>query len=58
MRDHLTSSSVSHETTPVVETSKFTLACSGVDLYELLLILDEHMEAIGALYPKEYSLLM
>ena len=35
--------------------SEFLLAVSRASLDDVLLILDEHMEAIKLLYPKEYA---
>lgn len=41
-----------------VSGSDFLDACSGVDVEALLAILDEHMDAIKAIYPKEYMALI
>lgn len=38
--------------------SEFLEACSGVDMVALFDILDEHIDAIKAIYPKEYMALM
>ena len=35
--------------------SEFLLACSACPIDRVLNILDEHMDCIKALYPKEYS---
>ena len=36
-------------------TSEFLEACDGAPIEEMLEVLDEHMEAIRLLYPKEYD---
>lgn len=38
--------------------SEFLMAVSEADINEALQVLDEHMEAIKLLYPKEYSMLI
>lgn len=38
--------------------SEFLETCSGVDVEELLFVLDEHMEMMLALFPREYDALM
>ena len=35
--------------------SAFLVACEGVEIRALLKVLDEHMEAVQVIYPKEYS---
>lgn len=35
--------------------SVFLMACEGVEIGALLKVLDEHMEAVQVIYPKEYS---
>lgn len=35
--------------------SDFLAACDGLDVQDALEVLDEHMEAIRVLYPKEYA---
>ncbi len=39
-------------------TSPFLTACEGVEIDDILDILDEHMEAINVLYPKEYEAIL
>lgn len=39
-------------------TSEFLTACDGVRIEDVLMVLDEHMEAIKVLYPKEYDALV
>ena len=39
-------------------TSEFLAACDGVPVDAVLDILDEHMEAIRVLYPKEYEAIL
>lgn len=36
-------------------TSEFLAACDGARIEDVLYVLDEHMEAIKVLYPKEYD---
>ena len=43
---------------PKLEGSEFVRACSGVQIDKLMSILDEHMDSIKVLYPKEYSKLI
>ena len=38
--------------------NEFTDACCGVCIRDLIQILDEHMKAIKAIYPKEYKSLI
>jgi len=38
--------------------SEFLKACENVDVKSLLILLDEHMEIIRMLHPKEYSALI
>lgn len=54
VRDHLP------QTTGEVDvgTDEFTLACCGVNINSLINVLDEHMQVIHAVYPKEYSALI
>lgn len=35
--------------------SDFLAACDGLDVQDVLDVLDEHMEAIRVLYPKEFA---
>ena len=35
--------------------STFLMACEGVEIGALLRVLDQHMEAVQVIYPKEYS---
>lgn len=35
--------------------SEFLDACNGARIVDVLRVVDEHMEAIGVLYPKEYN---
>lgn len=54
VRDHLP------QTTGEVDvgTDEFTRACCGVNINSLINVLDEHMQVIHAVYPKEYSALI
>lgn len=36
-------------------TSEFLAVCDGARIEDVLMVLDEHMEAIKVLYPKEYD---
>ena len=62
VRDHIQmgvesrSLNVSRETTPKIEsTSEFLSVCSEVDIESLLNVLNEHMDVIKTVYPKEYT---
>ena len=35
--------------------SPFLSACSGAEIAEILRVVNEHMEAVRVIYPKEYS---
>lgn len=35
--------------------SPFLEACSGTDIAEILRVMNEHMEAVRVIYPKEYE---
>lgn len=39
-------------------TSEFLTACDGARIEDVMMVLDEHMEAIKILYPKEYDALV
>lgn len=54
VRDHLTADKA-QEPTPRMSGSEFMTISSGVDTSALLRILDEHMESIRLIYPKEYA---
>lgn len=41
-----------------IGTSDFMKAAAGADVYELLKILDEHMDVVQLLHPKEYESLI
>lgn len=43
---------------PELSGSEFLKEASGVDIQSLLAVLDEHMDAVRVLYPKEYEALM
>ena len=38
-----------------MEGSPFLSACSGAEIAEILRVMNEHMEAVRVIYPKEYS---
>ena len=38
-----------------MEGSPFLAACSGAEIAEILRVVNEHMEALRVIYPKEYS---
>ena len=46
------------EVSPILEGSEFLETASSVDISSLLRILDEHMNVIQLLYPKEYEALI
>ena len=56
VKDHSTLSKTKN--VPEIDGSDFLKTASGVDVYSLLLVLDEHMTAIKILYPKEYQALL
>lgn len=49
---------VSHamvDTVPEYDLGEFSRAASGVPVQELMSLLEEHMQVVRALYPKEYE---
>lgn len=38
-----------------MEGSPFLSACSGADIEEILRVMNEHMDAVRMIYPKEYE---
>ena len=38
--------------------TEFCIAFTSIPLYDALRVLDEHMEAVRMIYPKEYALVM
>ena len=57
VRDHLPAVT-STQGAEVEVVDEFTEACCGVCIRDLIQILDEHMQVIHAVYPKEYSALI
>ena len=57
VRDHLPAIT-STQSAEVEVVDEFTLACCGVNINSLINVLDEHMQVIHAVYPKEYSALI
>lgn len=55
-RDHLRPSAV--QATQELHGTEFLEACSNVPYHMLMKIIDEHMSAIKAVYPKEYESVM
>lgn len=59
VRDHLTAGNVRTaaeiEKTALYEGSEFLQAASGKPIDQVLQIVNEHMEAIKIIYPKEYA---
>ena len=62
VRDHLQIGTaphdvnVSRETVPEIKmNSEFLDVCKGVNIEDLLNIIDEHMEVLKVVYPKEYD---
>lgn len=43
---------------PEVPNTEFCIAFASIPLYDALTILDEHMEAVKVIYPKEYALVL
>ena len=56
VHDHLTQRIV-HEKARAAEMegSPFLAACSGADISEILRVVNDHMEAVRMIYPKEHS---
>lgn len=48
----------SYADAPKVPESPFLQAVEGKSMDKVLMILDEHMEAVKLLYPKEYNMIM
>lgn len=56
VHDHLTQRIVKEKARATeMEGSPFLAACSGADIAEILRVMDEHMEAVRVIYPKEYE---
>lgn len=59
VRDKLKAAEQSDSMEPVkLSGSEFLQACSGVNMPSLFAILDEHMDAIKAIHPREYMALI
>lgn len=59
IRDHMEGrGTASASNVPVMNGSEFLTACSGAPLSSLLNILDDHMEAIQIIHPREYATLI
>lgn len=59
IRDHLGGmAAVSQSSAPQMSGSEFLSACSGCDMKSLFSILDEHMEAIQVIHPREFQTLI
>lgn len=56
VHDHLTHRIVQEKARAAeMEGSPFLAACSGAEISEILRIMNEHMDAVLVIYPKEYS---
>ena len=56
VHDHLTQRIVQEKArASEMEGSPFLAACSGAEIAEILRVMDEHMEALRVVYPKEYE---
>ena len=57
VRDHLegTGGAIQREATPKIGGSEFLEIASEVDILDLLEVLDEHMETLQLVYPKDYQ---
>lgn len=55
VRDHLRPTAEGSRTTQRMEGSEFLEAAGGVPFSQLMMILDEHMEAVKTVQPKAYS---
>lgn len=57
VRDHMEGGNTTR-TAPQMSGDEFLSACSGCDMVSLFSILDEHMEAIQVIHPREYMALI
>ena len=57
-RDHLMPQATNDRRTPAMQGSEFLELASGVPYDHLMILLDDHLEAIRLLYPKSYDSLM
>ena len=57
-RDHLVPETDERRRTQRLGGSEFLEACSGVGYPALMQVLDEHMQAIRTVYPREYERVM
>lgn len=56
VHDHLTQRIVQEKARAAeMEGSQFLAVCSGAEIAEILRVVNEHMEAVRVIYPKEYS---
>ena len=56
VHDHLTQRIVQEKSRAAeMEGSPFLAACSGAEITEILRVVNEHMEAVRVIYPKEYE---
>ena len=56
VHDHLTQRIVQEKARAAeMEGSQFLAACSGAEISEILRVVNEHMEAVRVIYPKEYD---
>ena len=56
VHDHLTQRIVKEKARAAeMEGSPFLAACSGAEIAEILRVVNDHMEALRVIYPKEYE---
>lgn len=56
VHDHLTQRIVQEKARAAeMEGSPFLSACSGAEIEEILRVMNEHMDALRMIYPKEYD---
>lgn len=56
VHDHLTQRIVQEKARAAeMDGSPFLAACSGSEIEEILRVMNEHMEAVRVIYPKEYE---
>ena len=56
VHDHLTQRIVNEKArASEMEGSPFLAACSGAEIAEILRVVNDHMEALRVIYPKEYE---
>ena len=58
VRDHLAAKRMADGVTEEMQGSEFLRACSGLKYSSLMRVLDEHMNVLSVVQPKEYQALL